>query len=137
MRPFLMAALAATLFSAAASAQLLKPYCPPPAAVPNCPPGTTPGTVMPGTEGTPPLPRPDDMMGQAPNLNPNVFAQQNEGGGTAARTFNDSFNGDFGGISCTCLFATSATNPGNLGLGIPASQVTSSQILRQIGRAHV
>src|SRR4051812_13184298 len=106
MRPLVLAALAATLSCAAASAQLLKPYCPPPAVVPNCPPGSAPGTAPVNPDGTPNLTNPNNM-GQVPDLNPNVFAQQNEGGGTAARSFNESFNGDFGGISCTCLFSTS------------------------------
>jgi hypothetical protein len=42
------------------------------------------------------------MARQVPNANnANSFAQGTEGGGTSARTFNDNFNGDFGGITVT------------------------------------
>jgi hypothetical protein len=127
MRSFLFAALAAMLLHGSAPAQLLKKYCPPVPVEPYCPPGATPGTAIPGPEGTPALPGPDNM-GQVPDLNPNVFAQQNESGGAAARSFNDNFNGDFGGISCTCL--ATAGSIGNTSAGLGGTPGPNSQIIR-------
>jgi hypothetical protein len=65
--------------------------------------------AVPGTPAVPttPLPNPndpakppsiDDVARQATPTDTNPFAQGTEGGGNSARTFNDNFNGDFGGI---------------------------------------
>jgi hypothetical protein len=88
------------VIDSSASAQLLRPKCTPVAPL-VCPPG------MPGVE-TPPVPMIDP---NAPNPNPplpgqndplqNAFAQGTEGGGNAGRSFNETFNGDFGGIFVT------------------------------------
>ena len=72
------------------------PYCPPP--IP-----TAPNTVPPVNPSEPPrVPTAEEMARQVPNTdNANTFAQGTEGGGTSARTFNDNFNGDFGGVTVT------------------------------------
>jgi hypothetical protein len=129
MRPYLMTVLALAAINAIASAQLPRSRC-----APICPPAGDPYLRTPYAEGQPNFPNPQEMMGQVPELNPNVFAQQNEGGGNSARMFNDSFHGDFGGIICTCRVITSTTSgrPGTLALGgtdaIPPGSTT--QLIR-------
>jgi hypothetical protein len=92
-----------------ASAQLFKPKCLPVAPL-NCPPVDpylTPPNMVPNPNVPTPMVDPNN-----PNPNPNIpqpgqdplqnaFAQANEGGGASSRSFNESFNGDFGGIFVT------------------------------------
>jgi hypothetical protein len=75
-----------------------------PQPLPACPPALP---ILPTIPGTPPAnpnepakpPSIDDVARQATPTNSNPFAQGTEGGGNSARTFNDNFNGDFGGIT--------------------------------------
>jgi len=85
------------LADSAASAQLFPGKNCAPIVPLDCPPGT-PGVVPlnPNANPNPNVPNPENMAQQ--NALNNAFAQGNEGGGTAPRAFNDTFNGDFGGI---------------------------------------
>jgi hypothetical protein len=75
-----------------------------PGAMPGMPPGTTPGTPPGGMPGAPPGAQPPGMPPGAEAPAPGMdqltspFAQPTEAGGQAARTFNENFDGDFGGI---------------------------------------
>jgi hypothetical protein len=52
--------------------------------------------LAPNANPNPNIPNPENAAQQ--NALNNAFAQGNEGGGTAPRAFNDTFNGDFGGL---------------------------------------
>jgi hypothetical protein len=111
MRATMWAAFVAAMWGSYAAAQMPAPAnCPP---VPVCPPGVN--TMPYNPDGTPNLTNPNAPV---PELNPNVFAQGNEGGGTSARMFNDSFNGDFGGISCTCVGVVGPAQVNSLGVPV-------------------
>ena len=76
------------------------PYCP---TCPECPPITP---AMPGTPGTPGMPPGTPVEpGMPPTTTPpdlssltTPFATAPEGGGLQGRSFNESFDGDFGGV---------------------------------------
>jgi hypothetical protein len=89
--------------------------CPPAYYAPPCqpcPPGTyyyPPGTVP----GMPPDPNnPNNPNANLPPVAPQVsdpFAQPTEAGGQAARTFNENFDGDFGGVFYNRFITTTTT----------------------------
>ena len=122
-RALLLAVLGIGAFSSSVNAQNVAPLyrfgpCPP-AYVPPCqpcppgslyyPPGTIPGTVTPGM---PPITDPNNPNANPPPNAPQVsdpFAQPTEAGGQSARTFNENFDGDFGGVFYTRNIATTVT----------------------------
>ena len=81
-----------------------------PVPVPNCPPvpqvnpavpAVPPTSTPPNPNELPKLPTQEELARQTPAADSSPFAQGTEGGGNSARTFNDNFNGDFGGVSVT------------------------------------
>jgi hypothetical protein len=116
-RAVLLAVLGIGISAGMAQAQHVAPLfrCGPcaPSYVPPCqpcppgslyyPPGTFPPNVTPGMPPDPNVPNPPAM----PQVS-DPFAQPTEAGGQAARTFNENFDGDFGGVFYT-RFATTTT----------------------------
>jgi hypothetical protein len=90
----LLALISAVFAGSAANAQLLPGRNCAPVVPLDCPPGSIP--LTPNADPNPNIPNPEGMAQQ--NALNNAFAQGSEGGGAAPRAFNDTFNGDFGGI---------------------------------------
>jgi len=138
MRPaniFLLMIAITTIGASSASAQFLRPKCIPVAPL-VCPPVSPipgePGMVTPPTTPlTPPMdpnaPNPP-LPGQNDPLQ-NAFAQGSEGGGNASRSFNESFNGDFGGI-----FVTRQVQVGTRSVTLSSGTAPGSTVLRPVFR---
>jgi len=127
-RTVLLAVLGLGISAGIVQAQLVAPLgrsgpCPPSYYVPPCqpcspghqyyPPGTVPG-ITPGTvtPGMPPVADPNVPNPNAQPFQPQVsdpFAQPTEAGGQGARTFNENFAGDFGGVFYTRFITTTTT----------------------------
>lgn len=100
------------------------PYRPP--GTPTTPPGTPPSTPPGMPPSTPPTTPPATPPSQQPGQTENPFAQPTPGGGESARSFNENFDGDFGGVFYTRTITTGFTTVPRV-VGFTQQQVGTTQ----------